>query len=151
MWLQCKWQRYSQKTIEKELMFMTTDYQPTRNNPYLLPKAVYRRTLWIIRDYERLKAERNELLYAQNYQQDGQPKGSGVGNPTENRALRLEQLSRDIEAVEQALQTVDEDMRSSIMSNICYRVPYPYYPGERTWQRAKQKFIHQVAKNAGLA
>ena len=151
MRLRCKRQRYSQKTIEKEVMFMTTDYQLTRNNPYLLPKAVYHRTLWIIRDYERLKAERNELLYAQNYQQDGMPKGNDVGNPTEAKALRLEQISRDIEAVEQALQTVDEDMRNGIMNSICYRVPYPYYPGERTWQRAKQKFIHQVAKNAGLA
>ena len=133
------------------MIFMTTDYQPTHNNPYLLPKAVYHRTLWIIRDYERLKAERNELLYAQNYRQDGQPRSSDASSPTEAKALRLEQISRDIEAVEQALQTVDEDMRNGIMNSICYRVPYPYYPGERTWQRAKQKFIHQVAKNAGLA
>lgn len=131
-------------------MFMTKDYQPTHNNPYLLPKAVYHRTLWIIRDYERLKAERNELLYAQNYRQDGQPRSSDASSPTEAKALRLEQISRDIEAVEQALQVVDEDMRCGIMNSICYRAPYPYYPSLSTWVRKKQRFVHEVAKNLKL-
>ena len=36
------------------------NYQRTRNNPYLLPHHLYMRTLYIIRDYERLKQKAEE-------------------------------------------------------------------------------------------
>ena len=129
---------------------MAKDYQQQKGNPYLLPKTVYHRTLWVIRDYERLKAERNEILYSYSCEQDGLPHGSGVGNPTEDKALKLAQIGRDMEAVEQALLLVDDDMRNGIMNSICYQVPYPYYPSRWTWQRKKQRFIHEVAKNLKL-
>ena len=129
---------------------MTKDYQQQKGNPYLLPKTVYHRTLWVIRDYERMKAERNEILYSYSCEQDGLPHGSDVGTPTEAKALKLEQISRDMEAVEQALLQVDEDMRSGIMNSICYQVPYPYYPSTSTWVRRKRKFVYDVAKNLRL-
>lgn len=34
------------------------DYQRRKNNKYYLPKSVYHRTLWVIRDYERMKKKR---------------------------------------------------------------------------------------------
>ena len=34
------------------------EYQRKRNNPYQLPHNVYMRVLYHIRDYERMKAER---------------------------------------------------------------------------------------------
>lgn len=129
---------------------MPKDYQKQKSNPYLLPKTVYHRTLWVIRDYERMKAERNEILYSYSCEQDGMPHGSDVGNPTEVKALKLEQISKDMEAVEQALLTVDDDMRNGIINNICYQVPYPYYPSLSTWIRRKRKFMHDVAQNLKL-
>ena len=130
---------------------MPKDYQPKKNNPYLLPQSVYQRTLWAIRDYDRMKAARREILYSYSCQQDGLPHASDPANPTEAKALKLAQLSRDMEAVEQALLLVDDDMRRGLMQNICDQTPYPYFPSKRTWQRAKQKFIHQVAENLRLA
>lgn len=124
-----------------------SEYQKTKNNPYLLPKTLYYRVLWLIRDYERLKAERNEIIYSYNCQQDGLPKGNTVGNPTEDRAIKLERLSRELDAIDQALLLVEQDMRSGILNNICYGVYFPHYPSVRTWQRVKQRFIYQVAKN----
>lgn len=124
-----------------------SEYQKTKNNPYLLPKTLYYRVLWLIRDYERLKAERNEIIYSYNCQQDGLPKGSTMDSPTEQRALKLERLSRELEAIDQALLQVDLDMRNSILENIYYQIPYPHYPIRWTWQRQKQKFVYNVAKN----
>lgn len=126
------------------------DYQRKTNNPHLLPKTVYNRVLWLIRDYERMKAERNEIIHGYSCEQDGLPHGSETGNPTMDKALKLETLGREMEAVEQALLLVDEDMRNGIINNICYQVPYPYYPSESTWLRRKKKFIHDVAKNLKL-
>lgn len=123
------------------------DYQRKTNNPHLLPKTVYNRVLWLIRDYERMKAERNEILYSGNREVSDMPRGSDMANTTMDKALKLEQLDREMQAVEQALLLVDGDMRTGIMNNICYQVPYPYYPSESTWLRRKRKFIHDVAKN----
>ena len=117
---------------------MVTDYQPTRNNPYLLPKTLYNRTLWHIRDYNRLQNERQKLL------QDCPPP---AGSP---QALCLEQLTKDINAIEQALLTVDGDLRPGLMAQICRGTPYPFCPSTSTWVRQKQRFIHQVAKNLHL-
>lgn len=126
------------------------DYQRKTNNPHLLPKTVYNRVLWLIRDYERMKAERNEIIHGYNCEQDGLPHGSETGNPTMDKALKLETLGREMEAVEQALLLVDEDMRNGIINNICYQVPYPYYPSNSTWARNKRVFVYQVARNLKL-
>lgn len=129
---------------------MTKEYQRKYNNPYLLPKTLYNRTLGVIRDYERMKSERNDILHGGSCAQDGLPRGSGLGNPTESKALKLEQISRDMEAVEQALLLVDEDMRDGIMNNICYWVGYPRYPSRSTWARNKRFFVYNTAKNLKL-
>lgn len=129
---------------------MAKDYQRKTNNPYLLPKTVYNRVLWLIRDYERMKAERNEIVHGYNCVQDGLPRGNEMGNPTMDRAIKLEMLGREMEAVEQALLLVDEDLRNGVMNNICYQVSYPFFPSIRTWGRARSKFIHKVAENLKL-
>lgn len=129
---------------------MAKDYQRKTNNPYLLPKTVYNRVLWLIRDYERMKAERNEILYSGNREVSDMPRGSERGNPTMDKALRLETLGREMEAVEGALLLVQEDLRNGVMNNICYQVAYPYFPDRTTWWREKVKFVNQVARNLKL-
>ena len=38
------------------------NYQAKNNNPYRLPHNLYMRMLYLIKDYERLKEERKEIL-----------------------------------------------------------------------------------------
>lgn len=127
---------------------MTKEYQRQKNNPYTLERTVYQRALWAIRDYERLKADRNEIIYAKA---DNQPMGAGgIGRPTESKAIKLAEIEGQLKAIDQALFEVEEDMRQGILNNICYQAPYPHYPSRRTWSRAKAKLIHQVAQNLKL-
>lgn len=121
-----------------------------KDNPYLLPKTVYNRVLWVVRDYERLKSERQNILHSYDCDWNGLPRGGGVGNPTEDKALQLERFTADLEAIEQALLLVDEDMREGVLNNIYYRASYPHTPSLSTWIRRKQKFLYDVAKNLKL-
>ena len=132
------------------MVITAKDYQRKKNNPYILPRTVYNRVLWVIRDYERMKAERNEILHGYNCEQDGMPRGSDTSDPTMEKALKLEQIDREMQAVEQALLLVPDDLRNGVFNNICYQANYPYYPSRWTWQRAKQKFIYKVAENLKL-
>lgn len=122
------------------------NYQRKQNNPYSLPRTIYQRTIWAIRDYERLKTERNEIIYAAS-PQDSRRGIGGVSHPTEEKAIKLEEVNRQLQAIDRALIIIDDDMQQGLLDNICYQVPYPHCPSKATWGRTKAKFVHEVAKN----
>ena len=63
------------------------NYQQKKNNPYKLPHNLYMRMLYLVRDYERIRSEREDILNA-SPAPDGTPH-SGTGNPTEQKAIKL--------------------------------------------------------------
>ncbi len=124
------------------------DYQRQKNNPYKLPQSLYRRMIDLVRDYERIKRQRNDIV-------NGTPEHDGIysntlGNPTENKAIKLVVLSRDCEAVEKALAKIPKEYHKGIMSNIIYHAKYPYTASERTYGYQKSRFIYFIAENLNL-
>lgn len=121
------------------------DYQRLRNNPYKLPHSLYKRMIDLVRDYERIKRQRADII-------NSTPEHDGVtsnvlGNPTENKAIKIAMLSRDCEAVEKALAKIPEEYHKGIMNNILYHMKYPYTACERTYGYHKSKFIYLIAEN----
>ena len=126
---------------------MPRDYQPQKNNPYLLPQPLYRMTLAFIRDHERKRSAYEELATESPPPPDGMPRGSATGNPTERFGMRRFELWLAISAVEDALLTIPEEYRDGVWQNIVYYKRYPDDASPSTYKRYKQKFIHQVAHN----
>ena len=126
---------------------MSRDYQPKKNNPYLLPQPLYRMTLAFIRDHERKRSEYGSLADASPPPPDGLPHGSASGNPTQRIGIRRAELWIAISAVEDALGTVPEEYRKGVWQNIVYYRRYPDDADPSTYRRYKQKFIYQVAHN----
>ncbi len=124
------------------------DYQRKKNNPYRLPHNLYMRVLYLVRDYERLQAIRREILL-ESPSPDGTPH-SGIGSPTEGKALRMYAIGQECDAVERALAAVPAEYRRGILANICRRAPYPSDAGSETYGRWRRKFLYQVAKNLHL-
>lgn len=123
------------------------EYQRKKNNPYLLPHCLYMRTLYIIRDYNRLKAEAEQILHASSAPVDGQPTARSFKcSVTENKAMKLSEIDAEIYAIETALQEIPEFFRKPVMNNILYGVRYPVGASTRTYKRYKQKYIYSVAK-----
>ena len=104
------------------------NYQRTRNNPYLLPHHLYMRTLYIIRDYERLKQKSEE-----------HEKG-------ELKDIVCHRAAAETKAIENALLCVPSFYRNGVFENITDGAKYPTGADERTFRRYKQRYVYHVAR-----
>lgn len=120
-------------------------YQRRKNNKYILPTAVYNKTIWQIRDYHRLKEAQNDIIYQQGAS-DGTPKASAVGDPTFNKAVKLEHVRNIVGVIEEALQEIPREYRRGVWDSVQYRSPYPVDADRSTYGRLKSKFVYTVAK-----
>lgn len=127
---------------------MPRDYQP-RYDP--LPHNVYMQVLYLIRDYDRMKAEYDSLVEESPSPPDGMPRGSVTSDPTGNKAVRLEELGRKIRAVEAGRDIVPEEYRKGIWNNIVYRLPYDTrYTSYRTYRYHRKKMLMTIAKRMAM-
>ena len=122
------------------------DYQRRKNNKYYLPKSVYHRTLWVIRDYERMKEEAESLVEISGVNTDGMPRGNEASDQVSRMAIKRCDLLKDVNVIDMALELIPEEYRAGIWNNIQYNKSYPTYAGVRTFARYKAIFIHSVAK-----
>lgn len=91
-------------------------------------------TLWFIRGYDRRRAEAESILYRS-------PENAG-----EREALLAENR-----IIDNALENIPEEYRAAILSNVCYRVPYPLCIADRTtYSRWRVRFITEVARNIDI-
>ena len=67
---------------------MAREYQKNKNNPYLLPHNLYMRVLYIVRDYDRIKA------------------------------IQSTSASKEVSAVKKALSKLPADIGQAVMKNI---------------------------------
>lgn len=122
-------------------------YQPQKNNPYILPRSIYNQTLWLIRDYDRLKREYHDIIDETPYN-DGQPRGTNTSDPTAQKAIKLESVSERLKAIEQAEIQIPEEYRKHVLNNVLYGTRYPLdYANKNTWSIYRCRFINFVAKN----
>lgn len=119
------------------------DYIP---KTYSLPKAVYYQALYAVRDYDRLRAEYDDILHASAAPPDGLPHGSGSGQPVADKALRLNAISTKLTAIERALSGIPPEYRRGVLDNVRYGAPYPYTASYPTWSRWRRRFLWLAAK-----
>ena len=99
-----------------------------------IPKDIYRQCTLIAKSYYSMLKRRRELeeqILFGSPCSDGQPKGSGAGDPTARKAERLiaakERNEQKIRAVEQAwCRMVDEQAREFIKKNLFEGVRMQY-------------------------
>lgn len=113
---------------------------------YELPKEVYMQTLWFIRDYPRMKEEYDSLI-GRSHPMDGQPRGTDVGDPTGQIAVKAAELSGKINAIEKALSSIPKEYRQSVFENVVYRIPYKPVASRNTWVTYRRRFVYFVAVN----
>ena len=126
------------------------DYQRKKNNKYILPYAVYMQTVWIIRDYPRMKEEAQAILEESPPPPDGQPRGTGKGDDVFSKAARREDLLRKTKAIEYALGTVPKEYRFGVWLNVIERRAFPRDAGRSTYGKWKSRFVFEVAVRLGI-
>lgn len=120
------------------------DYIPQKQDKYWLPANVYRQAKYAVRDYDRLKAEYNDLLLPSVTGEGGH--GSSPGNPTENSAMRRAQLSDRLTAIDRAVAQIPEEYRRGLLDNVMYGAACPYIAAPRTWATWRRRLLYYVAK-----
>ncbi len=126
------------------------DYQRIKQTKYILPRATYFQALWTIRDYNRLKEECEEILHESPSPADGQPKGTGIGDPVAAKAFRREKGLEILKAIDRAKGIIPEEYISGIWKNIQYGEAMPLDASRATYGRWKSRFVFEVAKNLFL-
>lgn len=135
-------------------------YQIKKNNPYIMDRDIYMQMFYLIRCYPRLLDRREALLYGSPPPPDGQPRGSGTGNPTEQKAVILCTIDTQIEAIEQTIVYMrgkystpeqDFDAYEAFMDYgvFCWYRSKPskdMAPCKKTWYRYRSEFAYHVAK-----
>ncbi|MBO5163231.1 MAG: hypothetical protein J6B75_02130 [Ruminococcus sp.] len=124
------------------------DYQRKKNNSYKLPHNLYMRMLYLVRDYERIKSQRADILHSTPVN-DGQPHTS-LSNPTEIKGIKLAMLDNECSAIEKALDDIPQEYRKGIIDNICYGSPYPYTAHRNTYSYWRTRLLNMVAKNLNI-
>lgn len=124
------------------------DYVPKYQS---LPHNVYMQVLYLIRDYDRMKAEYNAVVDESPVPPDGAGGKSGPSDPTGNKAVKLESLGRKISAVETGLNAIPEEYRKAIYNNIVYRIPYDTrYTSYYTYRYHRSRAMRVVARKLGM-
>lgn len=126
------------------------DYQRQHDNPYLLPEYLYKMVKYAIKDYDRILAQKQDILYSVSLPPNGMPRSGKVPNPTEDKGLKLAALSHQLECIDQALHMVPQEYRKGVFNEARYGGGFSTDAGERTYKRWKQKFVYWTAQNMGM-
>lgn len=124
------------------------DYQRKKHTKYIVDRVVYQKTIWVIRDYYRLKDICSSLLEESPDPNFNKVKSTNkIIKQTENIVIKRDKYLIQINVIDNALRSIPEEYRKGIWNNILYNTPYPIYADRSTYGRWKSKFIYQVAKD----
>lgn len=122
-------------------------YQPSQDK--WIPHNLYMRIIYIIRDYERLRIQRDDILEESPAPPDGMPRGTGTSDPVFQKTLKLEALSEEVKSIESAINAIPEEYRRGVLDNI-NGVRFPDYADLKTWKVWKRRLIYKVGENLKL-
>lgn len=137
---------YEKRGPEAERRDKVRDYQKKKNNPWRLPKFLYKQTLNLIRDYHRLKEE-YEAAIESGPQGTAGGRSSMPGDPTGAKVIKLEKLYERLCSIEKAKKEIPEEYMQGVWNSIVHGAAYPNDADRTTYWRYKAKFIYQVAEN----
>lgn len=110
---------------------------------------LWRKTLFVIRDYDRLKTEYNDRIDEGMSPGSDTPGGktNRTGDPTGMKAVKLAVISEQIRAIEKAKLVIPYAYMEGVWNSIQYGTKYPAYADRHTFGRWKRIYVWEVAKN----
>ena len=129
---------------------MAKIYSPKKSE-YAMPKSVYYRMVYLVKDYPRLCEEAESILLATPPQTET-PEIQRQRNITaqETQSLKYAAIMADVRDIEDALQVIPSDARMAILASIIQNKSYPLDRSNRTYSRYKQYYLYTLAKKRGL-
>jgi len=125
-----------------------------------LPREVYYRCLWTVRDVTRLKQLADTFSFdtcitSETSDHMDTIEHSGI-QTSDDETFRLlpegvvKQAASDVRCINSALERVPDVYRKGIMDNIVMRVPFDDMAHPNTWKRWKLVFLYELAHELNL-
>lgn len=131
------------------MAIMAKEYQ-TKHSRDILPRAVYMKTIYQIRDYYRLKENLDDVMDEQPDPRQPHVSGSKKGSVVETKAIRRERDRDIVSGIDDALEDIPREYRHGVWQAVMYNAPFPDDAARRTYSRHKARFIIMVARNLGF-
>ena len=106
-----------------------------------LPREVYYRCLWTVRDFRRIR----ELASAVP---GGSPAEFSDQKIVSGSVIR--KAASDLSMIRRALESVPEEYRAGILENIINKEPFGDNAHPNTWKRWKLVFLYELARGLDL-
>lgn len=125
-------------------------------NSHYIPVSLFRKMCTVLADYERMCDEADDLRsrIKSAGDIDGMPKGSGVSDPTQEKAMKvISRYAYQIDAVDRAKEMtkkefgIPDSFIDAIIENITTRKRYPDGASYKTWKKYKGYFMFVLAYN----
>lgn len=127
-----------------------SDYQRIKQTKYILGRTVYNKTIWRIRDYNRLRDVAKSILEASPDPRQPNSKTNKISDVVGDIVAKREKYIKEIDIIDKCLLGIPEEYRKGVWNNIMYREPYPRFADRNTYGRWKSKFIYDVAHHLEL-
>lgn len=122
-----------------------SDYRRIKQTKYILEPSLYHKTLWRIRDFDRIKELSDSLLDETSYQ-DGEPcKTNKTTDKVSSIAIKREKYLTEMKIIKSCLNNIPSEYQDGVWNNVLYRKAYPVGADRATYGRWKSKFIYDVA------
>ena len=121
------------------------NYQPKKNNNYKLDKNLFSRMVYLVKDYNRMKTRINELS-SDLSRAEGMGATGQHSDPTLCKAMKIERMSGECNAVDWALTQIPEEFRTIIFNKILFDRAYPLHADLSTFSRWKCRFLYCLAE-----
>lgn len=123
-------------------------YRDAAGRDIRLPREVYYRCLWTVRDAERLKSISEVLDHDEElYYTDAAVDEFGTMVVTDDVAKHA---AYELECIRKAITKVPEVYRKGLLDNINKKTPLPDFAHPNTWKRWKLVFMYELAKQLKL-
>ena len=110
----------------------------------------YMEMIYFCRQYKNKKEKLNSLTYINGIHYNGFPSGETKYKPTEDTAIELALIKRDIELIEQAAIEADGAIYKELIKNVTENIPYEFLTpacGRRYFYETRIRFFNILYKN----
>lgn len=128
---------------------MTVKKRDMKLSDYNITKTKYLELKYFCMQYSEKKHELAGAYGLRAIVNDGMPKGSGAGKPTECQAIRNAMLEKDIKLIEQTAIEADEEIYPYIIRNVTEGVPYEWLnvpKGRKQFYESRRYFFYLLAQ-----
>lgn len=123
-------------------------YRDTAGREISLPKEVYYRCLWVVRDSRRLVMLVDAHVKGEDAARSGDPGAEAPAVMVSDETAR--RAAEELACIDRALRKVPEVYRKDLLDNIIDKKPFGDFAHPNTWKRWKLVFLYELARELRL-